>query len=319
MADDPRVDRLCAHFEGRPGVSIAIVRNGQPTHLKGYGLADRATRRTITPQSAFDLASVSKQFTAVTVMQLAERGKLSLQDPLGKFFPRIVPYARGVRLDRLLTMTSGLPDYADAADVTLTDLLADLEQGRPAFPAGQRYEYLNMNYALLTRVVEKVTAESFGAVLRGAIFEPMKMSRTTFLARAGQSIPGRVVGYRRTRQGQWQVSQNDAPGIGDGNIFSCGQDMARWAIGWLDGLPLLKPRLRQQAWTRATLTSGKRVDYGYGWEIGEGCVYHSGSWDGTSTYIALYPAARLGVVVLSNNEDEAVDLLGERLAALYGQ
>ncbi len=220
-----------------------------------------------------------------------------------------------MRLHNLLSMTSGLPDYDDSQPASPKSLVAGLRAGQPTFASGTRYEYLNLNYALLTFVVEKASGQKMGAFLQQQIFVPLRMKNTSFLSRKNQKIDKRATGYRRTGHG-WVVSRNDVPAVCDGNVFSNVEDLARWEIDWLNGSSLLDATWRKRAWTEGLRGSG----YGYGFEIdrhaGCLCISHTGSWNGTSTCLALYPERKLGVIVLSNREDEDVYELGEQVEDL---
>ena len=298
---------------------MGVVRNGHLIFSKGYGWADVGRRRPNTSRTNFDLASVSKQFTATTVLLQAEKGRLNLRDPLGKYIAGLPAYASRAPLENLLNMTSGLPDYDDSEPVQLSDLVDQLKGDEPGFKPGERYEYLNMNYALLTFVVQKVSAQDLGTVMQREIFAPLRMSRTSFLNKRGQNIEDRAVGYVKKGK-DWAVSRNDVPGVGDGNVFSNVEDLSLWAADLLRGSSRI-PSSLGQAWTSGRTLKGKPTGYGYGFEIdthgGQKRISHSVSWNGTSTYISLYPKVKLAVIVLSNREDEDAYCLGEQVEDLF--
>lgn len=313
----PSPDTIFRHWKSGPGGAVGVVRGGKLIFQRGYGLSDLKRHQANTPLSNYDLASVSKQFTATCVLILAQEGKLRLSDPLGKFVPKLPSYAARVPLRNLLNMTSGLPEYDDSQAL---DIQATLQGSQPSFAVGQRYEYLNFNYALLTRVVERSSGQPLGQFLSARILGPLHMSRSTFLQRPGQVVQGRATGYAHGDRG-WEISRNDVPGIGDGNLFSNVQDLSRWAADWLAGSSLLRSDWVERAWTSGKTSDGEETGYGFGFEIdrhiGQRRISHNGSWMGTSTYISLYPKADLGVIVLSNREDEDVYSLGESLEDLY--
>ena len=311
------VDDLFANWRNGPGGAVGVVQNDRLVLRRGYGYADVAHKSAIDGATNFDLASVSKQFCATAVLLLAQQGRLKTSDRLDRWLPGLPAYAAPVRLHHLLSMTSGLPDYDDSEPTDLAALVQNLrDEQKLTFAPGKRYEYVNLNYALLTFVVEKAGGQPFGRFLQQRIFGPLKMNHTTFLAVRGQPIKNRALGYRRTPRG-WVVSRNDVPGVCDGNVFSNVDDLSLWLRDWLRGSSLLQAGWQQQAWTEKLAGSG----YGYGFEVDEHAgwlrISHTGSWNGTSTYLAMYPQKKLAVVVLSNREEEDVYWLGEQVEDLY--
>ena len=315
-----QADAIFRKWNNEPGGAIGVVRDGKLVLAKGYGYADVAHKTPNTPSTNYDLASLSKQFTATAVLLQVQQGRLSLTDRLDKYVQDLPVYATKVTIQHLLQMTSGLPDYDDSAQVQLSDLVETLDAEQPSFRPGHRYEYLNMNYALLTFVVEAVSKQKLGQILESQVFQPLGMHDPQFLSKLEQSIPKRAIGYKMTRKVP-KVSRNDVPGVGDGNVFSNVQDLSLWAIDLLKGSRILNANLQKAAWTSGETTRGKKTGYGYGFEIGthlkQKRVSHTGSWNGTSTYIGLYPSAKVAVIVLSNREEEDVEELGEQLAAVY--
>ena len=310
------IDSIFREWNNGPGGAVGVVQGDRLVVKRGYGYADLAAHTRIDSATNFDLASVSKQFCSTAVLMLAQRGRLRLDDRLDRYLDGLPAYAAGVRLRNLLNMTSGLPDYDDSQPASPKSLVAGLRAGEAAFAPGSRYEYVNLNYALLTFVVERAGAQPMGAFLQQQIFGPLKMKNTHFLSRKDQKIDNRATGYRRAGK-EWVVSRNDVPGVCDGNVFSSVEDLARWEIDWLKGSSLLDGSWRKRAWTEGLRSSG----YGYGFEIdrhaGWRRISHTGSWNGTSTYVALYPERKLGVIVLSNREEEDVYALGEQVEDLY--
>lgn len=314
------IDEVFEDWSGRcPGGAVGVVLNDQLVFSKGYGMANVSKGIPNSAKTVYDLASVSKQFCATVVLVQAQKGKLGLDDGLGTYLPGLPDYAAKTPLENLLNMTSGLPDYDEEQDVKRKDLIAQLKGEKQSFKPGARYEYLNMNYALLTYVVQKVASQGMGQVLEYTIFKPLKMKNTTFLSKVGQNIPNRAKGYARSKNG-WRESQDDCPGVADGNVFSSVEDLSLWARDLLRGSSILDPKWLKRAWTSGT-AAGKPTGYGFGFEIdkheGHTRISHTGSWYGTATYIALYPELKLGVIVLSNREDEDCYGLGEQVEDLY--
>lgn len=314
------IDRIFESWDGEvPGGAVGVVLNDKLVYSHGYGLANLSKGTTNTAQTVYDLASVSKQFCATTVLLQVQKGRLSIKDGLGKYLPGLPVYAAEAPIETLLNMTSGFPDYDYDGPTDRDTLIATLNEEKPSFRHGGKYEYLNMNYALLTYVVQKVASQSMGQVLESSIFKPLKMEHTVFLAKPGQTIANRARGYAQS-DGGWSQSISDAPGVADGNVFSSVDDLSLWVRDLLRGSSLLSAQSQQAAWTSGK-AAGKATGYGYGFEIDEHGGYkrisHTGSWYGTATYIAMYPQLKLGVIVLSNREDEDVYSLGEEVEDLY--
>jgi CubicO group peptidase (beta-lactamase class C family) len=145
------------------------------------------------------------------------------------------------------------------------------------------------------------------------------MTNTVFLSKFGQIVPNRAIGYTQGKSG-WSKSISDSPGVADGNVFSSVDDMALWARDLLHGSSILSAANQKKAWTSGS-AGGSPTGYGYRFEVDDHSGYtrisHTGSWYGAATYIALYPKLKLGVIVLSNREDEDCYGLGEQVEDLY--
>ena len=315
---------------GGPGVAVAVVKDGVIVHQQGYGYADIENRTPLSPDMRFDLASVSKQFTAMAVMILAERGLISLEDAAGKHlreFARAVdPRAREIRVIDMLQMVEGFVDYTDAgadADyhrMTNADVAANTLAKRLRFSPRSEYSYSNSAYNLLGLLVERVSGRSLGAFLRENVFARLGMTRSVVLDHLGQAIEDRVKGYAR-REGGFVFARNDTEQlVGDGNLFSTVGDLALWDRALL-GRPPVSGAMLDRAWTSGRLDSGAATGYGFGWDVErEGrVVSHTGSWTGTSTYNALHRDKGLAVVLLSNDENFDAARLGDKIAALWGR
>lgn len=314
------IDSIFKTWNGKvPGGAVGVVLKDKLVYSKGYGMANLDKGIPSSPQTVYDLASVSKQFCATAVLLQVQKGRLSLKSGLGSYLPGLPDYAAKTPVENLLNMTSGFPDYDYERDPTRDALIETLNDEEPSFRAGARYEYLNMNYALLTYVVQKVAGQSMGQVLEQGIFKPLKMSHSAFLGKAGQGIPNRAVGYVQEGQG-WSQSVSDSPGVADGNVFSSVDDLSLWARDLLRGSSLLTPDSLKKAWTSGK-AGGELTGYGFGFEIDEHEGYrrisHTGSWYGTASYLSVYPQLKLAVIVLSNREDEDVYSLGEEVEDLY--
>lgn len=316
---------------GKPGAAVAVCHKGRVLHLAGYGSADLAKKAPLGADSVFDLASVSKQFTAMAVMILAERGKLSYDDELTKWVPGMPGFAghRALTVRDLLNQCSGLPDYlnlftgseAEFAQLKNADLPAMFQGKKLSMAPGTRHEYSNSNYALLPLVVEKASGQPFGRFVTENIFVPAGMTASRVMDALPMEIPNRVTGYKRT----WLIgplgpTRKDGPVCGDGNVFSSARDMARWDAALWEN-KLVKPATLEFAFTGGTNADGTKSDYGFGWAIrfkdGKKGVWHNGGWAGTRTMIARNLHNGLTAVVLCNHESAAPEGVAMELIKIF--
>ena len=188
-----------------PGAAVLVIEDGEILFEGGFGLSDIDSQTPITPQSAFRLASVSKQFTAMAVMILAERGQLAYDDKLVEYLPELERFGEDITLRHLLAHLGGLPDYYDVLEEEVGDSMPDTERameflagwGEPLFPAGDRYEYSNPGYEMLALVVERVSGQTFRVFLEENIFKPLEMNSTVVRDSSEPEIANRVYGYSR--------------------------------------------------------------------------------------------------------------------------
>ncbi len=329
-AEGDGVDALIrAAMERRhvPGLAVAVVRDGKVVLSRGYGLASVELAVPATPATVFELASVSKQFTASAVMLLVEDGKLGLGDKVVDRLPGLPAAWKEVRIRHLLEHTSGIADYLGSPGLSLRDdhdapALIGLVAPRPlGFEPGSAWEYSNTNYLLLGLIVERASGQQLGQFLEARIFRPAGMLAT----RANDPfaiIPNRATGYDR-EGGKLRVREFISPSLsatGDGAVGSTVLDLARWVIA-LEAGTILKPDLVRRMWTPARLRDGKAAGYGFGWLIGQDgrhrLIEHAGAFPGFNSDLAIYPDDRLATVVLANTSTAHAERIGRAVAAQY--
>jgi D-alanyl-D-alanine carboxypeptidase len=308
----------------KPGAAVAVVRAGRPVLVKGYGLADVAKRTPITRRTAFDLASVSKPFTALAVALLIDRGKLAPDDDVRKWLPTVpcLDPKRPVRVRDLLQHTSGLPHCyrlpglspfgPDFGRRTNADVLAAVAEAKPLRPPGRAgpaepMEYNNTNYVLLAELVRAADGRPLGRFLADEVFAPLGMTDTRVADAVPVRVPDRAQGYREGRP-----VQQDAAIHGDGNVFSTLDDLVKWDAALTAGR-VLKPATWTAAWTPGKLDDGTPLDYGWGWTVVGGVQQHGGRWGGYRTLVTRVPKVRFSLVVLSNEETTKVIDVQEEL------
>lgn len=303
-----RAEMLKRHI---PGASVAVVRDGEVVLAKGYGLANAELAVPATEETVYQLASVTKQFTATAIMMLVEEGKLGLDDKIAGHLEGL-PEAWGeVTIRQLLSHTSGIKSYTDVGGFEKTTRkdyepreIIDLVAKEPLeFAPGKEHRYCNTGYFLLGMIIEKVAGKPYGEFLDERIFKPLGMSRTrTNDLRA--IIPGRAQGYewdgKQLRNGEYvSPTQPYAAGM----LVSCIADMLKWDAA-LSSAKVLKPEVLEQMWAPAPLSGGDRADYGFGWQVGKvnghRLISHGGGIPGFSTEISRFVDDKLTVIVLTN-------------------
>jgi CubicO group peptidase (beta-lactamase class C family) len=309
---DP-VDALFSSYDGKnPGASIVVVKNGSVIFERAYGMANVETGERATPRTNYRLASVTKPFTAMAISILAERGALSVDDPVSKYLPELAKSAPTVTLRHLLTHTSGLPEYEkllpknDPKQLGDRDVLNLIAKRQLALTPGVRYRYNNTGYALLALVIEKASKQSFAEFLRHNIFQPLGMA-TTQVYDPNAKIAARAFGYSGASDQFALSDQNRVTAVlGDGGVYSSAHELARW-IDALERNTLLAPKRLAEATSALVTTDEPRIAYGFGWRIsedrGEKVVYHTGTTSGFKNAMVWVPSKKLAAIVLTNRRE----------------
>jgi len=323
----PKVDALLQNYAGDvPGASVLVLRDGQPVLRASYGLADLEMGTPTTPLTNYRLASMTKQFTAASILLLAEDDRLTLDDRAHAWLPSLPKAAETVTIRHLLTHTSGLIDYEEvipenvAAQLHDADVLRLLEtQDRTYFRPGTGYRYSNSGYALLALIVQRASGQAFAKFLRDRIFQQLGMNNTVAYEEGISTVNNRAFGYTE-EAGRWTRTDQDQTSavLGDGGIYSSIDDLAKWDAALYDSR-LLQPTSLQAAFTPATHTDDPDVQYGYGWRITGETLWHSGESVGFRNVIVRYPKRHLTVVMLTNrNEPEPYQLAVEIAETVIG-
>lgn len=318
-----RLDHLFSRIKpDAPGCFVSVVKNGEIVYGKGFGLANIETKTPFSENSVFELASCSKQFTAVAILILAEQGKLSVDDEARKYLPELPSTVPPITIRNLLAMSSGFTDYEnelsekDLASYTPPELMAWTVKQKIKFPAGAKYDYNNGNYVFLAMIVERVSGLPFREFLSKNIFQPAGMDNTFLMDGPGLDIANRVGGYKKSSKG-WASSRLDTHIYGDGQVMTTPKDLAKWDSALNGGL-LLKNETLQKAYVNQKLNNGSDSGYGFGLRVSSkepGVVHHTGAWNGTSTYIERF-LGRGSVQVLSNDENFPAKELGDKVGRI---
>jgi CubicO group peptidase (beta-lactamase class C family) len=323
----PKLDAVFQDFNqpGSPGASVMIIKDGKIALAKSYGLARVEDKISCATNTNFRLASVTKQFTAMSVLILADRKQLSLDEPLTNFFPEFPAYGRHITLRHLLNHTSGLLDYEDlipkATQIPVLDrdvLRLLLQQDKTYFPPGAKYRYSNSAYSLLALIVEARSGNTFARFLHDNIFRPLKMSSTLAYEPGLSVVPNRAYGYSLAAAALKPTDQSLTSSVlGDGGIYSSVTDLYLWDQA-LYTPKLVSRKLLNLAFTPGPATDHADTGYGFGWFIGSyrGLreIWHSGNTIGFTTRIARFPEKKFTVIILTNRNEAKIADFPHRIA-----
>jgi len=306
--------------------AILVAKNGKIVYNNQIGYADFKKKVPLNEVSVFQLASVSKQFTAAAIMLLNERNQIRLTDKVNTYFPGF-PYEH-VTIKNLLNHTAGLPKYFWIAEhkwqqekaPSNSEMMELLESSNVQryFKPGYNFDYSNTGYFVLASIVEKVTGTSFGAFLKSNFFEPLQMKNTYVYSFENDSIrKNQLDGYRLYRG--WRHLKinntiNDAI-VGDKNVYATIEDLFKWTLGLNNGILLSKESLGLM-YSKGETVSGREFPYGFGFRIntkGQKSIYHYGKWNGFSTGLTQYLEDDLVVIVLEHTSYNAMKSLNKKI------
>jgi D-alanyl-D-alanine carboxypeptidase len=320
--------RQAIHATGAPSASIAIVQDGRIAYLRAYGEARVKPRTPATPAMRYSIGSISKQFAATAVLMLAEQGKLSLDDPVGRFLPDLTR-ANEVTIRQVLSHTSGYQDYWPQDYVppfmlqtVSPEKILDQWARKPLdFEPGTEWQYSNTGYVIAGLIVERASGQPFFEFLRRHIFIPLGMTTVVNVdqERLGESD---ATGYMRYGLGPLRI----APKEGKGWLFAAGElamtaeDLARWDISLINQ-SLLKPESYHQMESAMVLKNGIASTYGLGVSVqrenSHRSISHGGEVSGFTAQNIVFPDDRAAIVVLVNQDaDTATGLIARKIAPL---
>ena len=322
----------CMKSKGLSTGNILVYEKGEIVFQSSNGLRSIDPIDSLTLNSQFRLASVSKQFTSVAVMKLKQEGKLDYDQKVSSIlndFPH-----DNITIKHLLQHTSGIADYIKIINQnyvpqnsTKRNILGNNEildifynsNPKLKFQPGEKYEYSNTGYLVLASIVEEVSKQHFREFLKENIFDPLNMNNTllySYKEGYDSDMPNRVFGYSLNEDKDgYELNDyhivNDVRG--DGGIYSTINDLFKWNMALLD-YKVVPKKLLDEAWRVGTLNNGEDFGYGYGWVIGERTkpksVFHSGGWVGFVTYLYNEIDTKSGYVILTNDSSRVlVDII----------
>lgn len=309
------VDSLLAKFGGvAPGCAIGVYRSGEILFTRGYGMADVERAVPITPSTVFNVASLSKQFTAFAIALLAQRGKLTLDDDIREYLPEIAKFGDPITVANLVHHTSGLRDYGSLLEMggwrldqplsreAAIDVIA--RQRTLNFAPGAEHQYNNTNYVLLALIVERVDGRSFRDFAAQEIFAPLGMKHSEVRWLEGPAPPALATNYTLHKDGKWRSNTVWSKPYAQGAtaVHTTLEDLARWNANF-DDHRVGGPAVIAMMQTVGRLNSGKAISYAFGQELGEyrglKTVSHTGAGGG-NFILTRFPDQRLTVARLCN-------------------
>jgi CubicO group peptidase (beta-lactamase class C family) len=329
-----RVDKLFAEWNkaDSPGCSVGVSRNGTVLYEHGYGMANLESGGAITPAFVFHVASISKQFTAMSILLLAEHAKLSLDDDVRKYIPEWANHGSRITIRHLLTHTSGLRDAYVLSDlspprnqiVDRMDAIGSILARASGlnFAPGAEFEYNNAGYTLLATIVKRASGQSLRAFTEANIFKPLGMTHTHFHDDPTMIVPNRAVGYHLDADG-FHIALHDDLGhlVGNTGLFTTTRDLLLWEQNFVDArvggpgpVAAMQTPAIPTGWSEGS-------SYGFGLEIGKyrglRTIGHGGSDPGYDAYVTRYPDHGFVIAVLCNLDNVGSPRLAERVTDIY--
>ncbi len=336
LADE--VDGVFAAYDRtRPGCAVGVIHEGAYQIKKGYGLANLEHEIPIESHSIFRIGSVSKQFTAMAVALLAERGAVDLDADVHEYLPDLIDYGYTVTVRQMIHHTAGMGDYDPALFVkgdgtafrfgnedywTIEEFYEAVRSAPLVVAPDSKWMYSNVGYFLLGQVVERVSGKTLRQFAADEIFAPLGMSSTFFNDNVNRPVKHRVDGYRKMDGGGYEIYMTNLDWVGDGGVFTNLDDFIRWDRNFYDNrlgeetIAITTEPLPGFVVEDGEIFGDARYAFGHfvGESHGQAVIGHSGGWVGFSSLYLRYPA--LSVVTFCNATDAPASELGSRVAAL---
>lgn len=310
---NPEVDRIFSDLNRAdgPGAAVGVLLDGVVVHRAGYGIANMDHGIPITPQTVFDIASISKQFGAMAALLLEEEGRLDLDADVRSYVPELPDFGPTITPRHLVHHTSGIRDWPHAmmlGGVSYTDVISFekilrmlMQQEDLDFPPGSEYSYSNTGYNLLARVIEVQSGMSFREYTDDRIFQPLGMEHTHFSDDYLEIVPGRAESYAPSDDGYVRVI-NQLTALASSSLNTTVDDFLVWMQNYEDRS--VGGELVDRMLTRGVLNDGEEIGYAHGLTTGEyrgvPTFGHGGSWAGFRTSFQRFPDQNLSIVVFCN-------------------
>ncbi len=323
-----------SYKDNEPGAFVTITVNHTLVFKKGYGVASTQTNEKITSSTNFNIGSITKQFTAFCIVQLAAKKQLSLQDKLIQYFPDFNPVTgNAITIRQLLTHSSGIIDHYNFTDTgiikhaTDKDVLQAVKKiDSTYFAPGTQYRYSNTAYCLLAMIIEKVSGMPYHLYLKKNIFTPLSMHHSEVL-QIGKPIYRQAIGYDHQNNSApfSRLDANEAIFFsteGDGGIYTSADDYLRWLKFLHQSSSANKETVRQCLSAQYPVDAANKLSYGYGWFISEKdsakAVYHTGSNGGFRAIVFTIPSQRYTISIFSNRTGVDLEKLVQQINDILG-
>lgn len=316
---------------GTPGMAVAVISKGNVVHSKGYGLANVETRTPVTRDSIFNLVSTTKTFTTLAVLKLAEDGKLSIDDPIGKYFDQIPETWRPITVRQLINNTSGIPNFtsltespcnagADPRRYERGDAIKEVTCFPLQFAPGDKWQYNDTGFYIAGMLIEKLSGERYESYLSRVVLSPLGMNSTRLIS-YDEIIPNRVSGYSFVNGKLRNADLFDFEEFSNAGLMSSLSDMTKFEKAFLSDR-VLKQSSIDAMLTNVRLKNGEAVaHYGLGIGLspykGKRRFGHTGGGVGFATAFTHFPDQQLTVIVLANAEQEGIRDFANSIAELY--
>ncbi|WP_026947528.1 serine hydrolase domain-containing protein [Algoriphagus marincola] len=298
---------------GMPGGTVGVMQDGRIIYSKAFGLASLDFEVPNTPSTLYNIASVSKQFTAIAILRMAEKGLLSLDDDIRKYLPELPDFGQKINFRHLIHHTSGLRSVHDMLGLagwrgddvrTNEDVFRFLTlQTDLNYPVGERYGYCNSGYVLMALVVERLIGRSFAEWMKSEVFEPLGMNHTYVEDNYTRVVPGNASSYYHSQENVFERAMDYWNYTGAGNIHSTTEDLLLWAKNLYDPKPGWENTFEQMK-ELGRYSNGQLGNYAFGLFVdkyrGQKRIHHSGSIGGFRAQIATFPDLNLSISILSN-------------------
>ncbi|MDY8137879.1 serine hydrolase [Aquimarina sp. 2201CG5-10] len=292
-----------------PGATVIITKKGETIYHKAFGLANMELSVPMKTNNVFEIGSITKQFTAVSILMLLEQGKLTIEDEITKYIPDYPTHGKKITIHHLLNHTSGIKSYTSmnlseiaAKDMTPTELIDYFKNEPMDFDPGEEWRYNNSGYIILGFIIEKVSGQTYEDFVEQNIFKPLQM-QDSFYGSKSEIIKNRASGYQT--HGNYINADYLSMTLpyAAGSLMSTVKDLNTWQKA-LNTNKLLKATTLQKAFQNTTLNNGKPTYYGYGWsvnKIGDSpSIEHGGGIFGYTSYQIYIPKEDLHVAILTN-------------------
>ncbi|OBX25111.1 serine hydrolase [Gelidibacter algens] len=310
-----------------PGFSFLIAKKGKPIYQKAFGMANMESNIPMSINHVFEIGSMTKQFTAVSILMLGEDGKLNLEDDITKYIPDYPTQNKKITIQHLLNHTSGIKSYTGMAnfrtrakvDISPKELIDTFKNEPMDFAPGEKYQYNNSGYILLGYIIENITGDSYSNFIESQIFKPLDMTSTSFGSRK-RIIANRALGYSEIENGYENADYlSMSVPYAAGAIMSTTGDLLKWQNA-LNTNTLITEESYIKAANGSTLNDGTHISYGFGLEEGDingsKSIEHGGGIFGYTTMGIYIPEQEIFVTGLTNCDCKDISGVTARIASI---